>query len=304
MIKTINVNQLIKEKKAIGPILTHQLYFDKSMNYHPNGLLSENIFGVEGSKERRQNISWIELNCLVIHPVIHDILSKRIFRRINDLLSGEAIFSLNANNELVEDDMGEINGMTSFVKKINDIRFSMGEEGGDRNKIINVLYETIQDKTFFIDKIPVISPDYRPIQIDEQTGDIQIDDLTKLYQKIIMASTQLGTVSGSLFDILSYRMQLHIRDLYELIKVKISKKEGMIRNQLLGKRVDFSARAVISPEPKLPIGFVGVPLRIACQIFEPYIIYGLVNSNYSHLVPDKFHTEVKKFLAKESGYED
>jgi DNA-directed RNA polymerase beta' subunit len=304
MIKTVNVNQLIKESKAIGPIKTHQIYFDKSLNYHPQGLYSEDIFGMDGSKERRVNISWIELNTFVIHPVLHDILSKRIFRKINDLLSGETNFSLNPNNELIEDDMGNINGISSLLSNINDVKFSRGEDGSDRNRIIDMLYTTIKDKTFFIDKIPVISPEYRPIQIDETTGDIQIDDLTKLYQRIITASSQLGSVSGPLYDILSYRMQLLIRDLYELIKVKISKKEGLIRSQLLGKRVDFSASAVISPQPSLPIGYVGVPLRLLCHLFEPYLIYGFMNSGYSSLVPDKFHIEVKKFLAKESSLEE
>lgn len=304
MIKTINANQLIKESKAIGPIKTHQIYFDKSMNYHPQGLYSEEIFGMDGSKERRNNISWIELNTFVIHPVLHDILSKRIFRKINDLLSGETNFSLNSENELIEDDMGNIQGITSLLNNINTIKFSRGEDGSDRNRIIDMIYETIKNKTFFTDKIPVISPEYRPIQIDETTGDIQIDDLTKLYQKIITASSQLGSVSGPLYDILSYRMQLLIRDLYELIKVKISKKEGIIRSQLLGKRVDFSAAAVISPQPLLPIGYVGVPLRLLCHLFEPYMIYGIVNSNYSSLIPDKFHIEVKKFLAKESSLEE
>jgi hypothetical protein len=300
MIEPIHVDVFLKEKKALEAITSHQIYFDKSMNFHPQGLYSETIFGVEGSKERRSNYSWIDLNCNVVHPFLYDILEKRIFRRIPDLLSGEAIFSLDSNNNLVEDDMGDINGMTAFVNNIHKIRFSTGEEGGDRNKIIDVLYKAVDDRTFFINKLPVISPEYRPIQIDEITGDIQIDDLTKLYQKIIMAGTQLGSVSGQLFDIFSYRMQLFMRDLYELVKVKVSKKEGLIRNHLLGKRVDYSARAVITPNYKLKVGNVGVPLRLACQLFEPYLIYGIINSPYKSMIPDEFHIEVKKFLSQES----
>lgn len=303
MIKTININKLLKDKKAKVPITTHQIYFDKSMNYHPQGLYSEDIFGVEGSKERRENISWIELNCNVVHPVLYDILNKRIFRKINSLLQGENTFSIDPDGNLIEDPNGDINGMTKFVENIHNIKFSGGDEGGDRNKIIEMLYGTIKDRTFFIDRIPVISPDFRPVQVDEETGDIQIDELTKLYQKIIMAAAQLGSVSGQLFDILSYRMQLIIRDLYELIKVKIAKKEGLIRNHLLGKRVDFSGRAVISPQPTLKIGYVGVPFRMVCQLFEPYLIYGLANSSYANLIPDEFHLEVKKFLDKESDLE-
>lgn len=304
MITILNVDQLIKEKKAIAPITTHQIYFDKSMNYHPKGLYSEDIFGVEGSKENKTNISWINLNCYAIHPFLYDVLSKRIFRKIGDLLSGETIFSLDSQNYLIEDNNGNISGMTKFIENIHNIRFTELEEESDRNKIIEALYDSIKERTFFTNKIPVISPAFRPIQIDQNTGDVQIDDLTKLYQKIIMAASQLSNVSGQLYDILSYRMQLLMRDLYELIKVKISKKEGLIRNAMLGRRVDYSARAVITPNHELKIGYVGVPYRIACEIFEPYMIYGIINSPYKNLIPDEFHKEVKKFLNKESGLED
>lgn len=307
MITILNVDNLIKEKQVIAPITTHQIYFDKSMNYHPQGLYSEKIFGVDGSKEYKTNISYIDLNCYVIHPFIHDILDKRIFRKINDLLSGTVQFSLDPQSgNLIIDENGEITGMSQFIKHIHDIKFSETDdgEGNDRNKIIKSLYKSIKDRTFFVNKIPVISPAYRPIQIDEQTGDVQFDELTKLYQKIIMASTQLASVSGQLYDILSYRMQLLMRDLYELIKVKISKKEGLIRNQLLGRRVDYSARAVITPNHNLDLGYIGIPYRIACTLFEPYMIYGIMSSNYKNLIPDEFHREVKKFLDKESGLDE
>lgn len=300
MIEPLQIDLFLKEKKALEPITSHQIYFDKSMNFHPQGLYSETIFGVEGSKERRSSFSWINLNCNVIHPFLYDILEKRIFRKIPDLLSGNTIFSLDSNGYLIEDDMGDINGMSALVNNIHNIRFSPGEEGGDRNKVIDVLYKSIKDRTFFISKLPVIPPEYRPIQIDAITGDVQIDELTKLYQKVIMAASNLGSVSGPLFDIFSYRMQLFMRDLYELIKVKVSKKEGLIRNHLLGKRVDYSASAVITPNYKLEPGYVGVPVRLACKLFEPYLIYGIVNSPYKNLVPDEFHIEVKKFLSQES----
>jgi DNA-directed RNA polymerase beta' subunit len=115
-----------------------------------------------------------------------------------------------------------------------------------------------------------------------------------------MASNHVKGVAGSLYDILSYNIQMILRELYEYIKIKVSKKSGMIRNLMLGKRVDFSARAVVVPDPTVTLGELGVPLRIICQIFEPFMIYGIANSPYSKSIPQSFHDEVKKFLKNES----
>ncbi len=305
MISIIHPDIFLKENGALEPITSDQFYFGKSLNFHPQGLYSENIFGVEGSMERRQSFSWIELNCKAIHPVIYDILRKRIFQKIDLLLSGEKTFSLDDNGYLIENELGEIDGMSALMNVIDKVRFSKHEdEEGNRNKIVDMIYYNIQHDTFFIDKLIVISPDFRPISIREETNEITIDELSKLYQKIIRSSNQIKGVSGSLFDILAYRIQLLIRDLYELVKVKLSKKSGMIRHLMLGKRVDFSARAVISPQPNLDIGQVGIPLRIACQIFEPHMLYGLINSPEAQKIPKEFHAAVKSFLAKEESYSD
>lgn len=306
MIKIINPNRFLKEHKAIGPVVSSQIFFGKSNNFHPQGLYSEELFGTDGSSERRSSFSWITLNSRIIHPVLYDILKKRIFRKIDDLLTGEKSFTLDSDGYLIEDEEGEISGITKFYEIIKKVKFVEGEdEEGDRNKIIEMLYANIKNETFFVDKLIVISPDYRPIHIMHETGEIKIDELTKLYQKIIVASNQISSVSGAIYDVLAYRIQLLIRDLYELIRVKISKKSGMIRTLMLGKRVDFSARAVISPEPTLDVGYVGVPLRVAVKIFEPFIIYGILNNkaNKSIITPE-FTAEVKKFLASEEVMSD
>ena len=70
---------------------------------------------------------------------------------------------------------------------------------------------------------------------------------------------------------------------------------------MLGKRVDFSARAVITPNPNMELGRVGVPFRLVCELFEPFMIYGLVNSQYSKNIPPEFYEEIQKFLGKESA---
>lgn len=304
MIITLDPKAVIKEKKAQGPILSPQIYFGKSTNFHPKGLYSEEIFGVEGSPERRGAVSWIDLNCNIIHPVLYSILKKRIFRKMDDVLHGDRVhkfFSIDENGYLVEDPNGEISGLTALEKNIKKIRFQEGEdEEGDRNKIIEMIYKNIESNKFFMNKLLVIPPDYRPIHVIHETNETRIDELTKLYQKIIGAASQLGSVSGSIYDVLAFRMQNLINELYELIKLKTSKKSGMIRHLMLGKTVDFSARSVITPEPELDVGYIGLPLRTVCTVFEPSMLYGLMNSPKSKkFVTKEFNKAVKEFLDKE-----
>lgn len=305
MINLLDVEKFLKQTKALGPVKTPQLFQGKSTSPHPDGLFSEDIFGIDGSRDWDEKYSWIELNAPILHPVIYDIMYKRIEKKIVPLLSGEKSFSLNSQGILEEDENGNINGITDLYNNRHDWRFNIEEDpDSTRNKIVNKILKNIKEEKLFMTKLLVIPPGLRPFSVMQESGEVNIDELNDIYQKILILSIQLKSVSGTLFDILAYKLQNHIRDLYEFVRTKTAKKEGMIRRLMLGTRVDFTARTVISPNPKLNAGQVGVPFRIVCQIFEPFIIYGLVNSPYAKQIPEQFHREVKKFLGKEIIIED
>ena len=304
MIKIIDVDKFLTSVSAIGPVMSSQFFLGKSYNPHPDGLLSEEIFGIEGSPERQAKFSWIELNCPVIHPVLFDILQKRIEKKIEPLMSGEKLFIINKDGILVEDENGNIDGITSLYKRRNEWKFRKNEdEESDRNSIINMLENNLNNDTFFTSKLIVIPPDFRPVTIIEEKNEVMPDELNEIYQSIIILSNSLKGVSGILFDVLTYRMQLLIKDLNEFVRKKVAGKTGMIRKLMLGKRVDFSARSVISPNPNLTLGEVGVPIRLVVSLFEPHILFGMVNSPYAKDIPDEFHDEVRKFLGKETPFD-
>lgn len=304
MIKLINIEKFMSENGFDGPITSPNIMMGNSLNFHPKGVQSEEIFGLVGSKERSTNYSWIELNCKIIHPVVYNILISKLERtKIEDLLSTENTYDLDENGHLVlnKDGNGELNGFTSFIDNIDKFRFRKDEDkSADKNKLIDLLYEKLNDDSFFITKLIVIPPNFRETQVFEESGDITISELDTLYSRIINLSYQVNSVSGNVYDVLSFRMQSLLKELYEFARIKISKKNGMIRNMMLGKRVDFTGRSVISPNPNLNAGEVGLPLRMICQLFEPYILYGILNSDYSTTIPNEFHKEAYKFLGKET----
>lgn len=299
MILILNIDSFVMKNKLL-PIISPVTFLGKSTSFHPQGLFSEEIFGLEGSEDRREKLAYIDLNCNVIHPELYDIITKRIDRKFSRVLSGESTFSLDKEGLLIEDPDGDINGMIGLVEHIDELRFRKTGEG-DRDKLVELLYSNINKGTFFMNKVLVVSPVYRPISVGEGREEIRLDDMNHIYRKIIILSSQVRGTAEAMLDILSHKMQLLSKELYEFVRVRVSKKQGIIRNLMLGKRVDFSARAVISPNPNLRLGEVGIPLTMACSIFEPHLIYGLVNSPESSRIPDEFHESIREFLGKERG---
>jgi len=85
------------------------------------------------------------------------------------------------------------------------------------------------------------------------------------------------------------------------VRNKVQKKGGLVRRELLGKRVDFSGRAVITPDPLLKVDEIGVPLRVAVRVFEPFLIHQLLYSG--RVDREKLGKEVKAFTKSELAVE-
>lgn len=75
----------------------------------------------------------------------------------------------------------------------------------------------------------------------------------------------------SIEDIFKYNfrnLQNYILELYQFIFDKFSKKTGLIRGSILGKRIDFSGRAVIDPDPELELDQCGIPYLMALEFYK------------------------------------
>lgn len=141
--------------------------------------------------------------------------------------------------------------------------------------------------------LPVPPPAVRP-SVRNDTGQRMEDDLTHKLCDIVKANNALkakiekGYAAKDL-DVYTTLLQYHVatlvdnqipgmgpsvqrtgralRSLYDRLKSK----EGRIRGNLMGKRVDFSARTVITPDPCISIDEIGVPVKIAMNLTFPEI---------------------------------
>ncbi len=144
-----------------------------------------------------------------------------------------------------------------------------------------------------MDVIPVIPPDLRPLVLLE-SGNFATSDLNDLYRRIINRNNRLKKLMDlnapevivrnekrmlqqsvdALFDNGRCRRPVlgssnrPLKSLTDMIKGK----QGRFRENLLGKRVDYSARSVIVVGPELKLHQCGLPKKIALELFQPFII--------------------------------
>ena len=289
----INFLKLNNFKKGLKPVTTTE-YFSKPGEFHPDGLFSEIIFGPEESKERKTAFSYIDLNASVIHPSAYMLLIQ-LDRKLELLISAQETFSVDSNGMLIEDPNG-ITGIAAFKKFFPKIKLRGGTD--NRDKFVDKVTEAYKEDTLFIDLIPIIPPSQRDMYQD-QKGLWIIDPLNDYYVALIRRASQIKSAgqSGALYDLLNYELQKAVINHDNYIRKLIQKKSGLIRSQMLGKRTDFSGRSVITPGPSLKVNEIGLPLRMAVSIFEPFIIHRLLYSG--RVDTKKLGEEIKKYLGLE-----
>lgn len=273
---TIEFLDVYNFTKNLTPV-TSPIIVTRTNEFDIKGLFSESIFGAVGSMERKKNFSYINLNCDVVHPIALEIILQ-LNRKIEKFLSTNTLFSIDSDGNLIEDENG-VTGISEFIKLFPKIKFRGDTK--QRESYIDVINKAYKDGNLFIDRIPVIPPDLRPAFKGEDTGEWSFDPLNEFYLTILRRSMIIRSSgsSGPLYDHLNYSIQNIVNQHSDFIQTKIGKKSGIIRSLLLGKRVDFSARAVITPGPNLKIDEIGIPLRIAINLFKPFLIYTLLKTN-------------------------
>ncbi len=157
--------------------------------------------------------------------------------------------------------------------------------------------------------IPVIPPDLRPM-VALDGGRFATSDLNDLYRRIINRNNRLNKLMelhapevitrnekrmlqeavDALFDNSARRGQASVaastgqRRALRSLADSLKGKQGRFRQNLLGKRVDYSGRSVIVIGPQLKLHQAGLPKRMALELFKPFIINKLIEREYAHNV--------------------
>jgi DNA-directed RNA polymerase subunit beta' len=175
-----------------------------------------------------------------------------------------------------------------------------------RLKIVEALRDSDNKPEWMVlDVIPVIPPDLRPLVLLD-SGNFATSDLNDLYRRIINRNNRLKKLVDlnapevivrnekrmlqqsvdALFDNNRCKRPVlgssnrPLKSLTDMIKGK----QGRFRENLLGKRVDYSARSVIVVGPELKLHQCGLPKKIALELFQPFVIRRLKDLNHADTI--------------------
>jgi DNA-directed RNA polymerase subunit beta' len=223
---------------------------------------------------------------------------------------GEGTFEADMGAEAVRKLLQDLD----LVQLSKDLRTDLVETGSKQKAkdLINRLkiVESIRDSDnkpewMVLDVIPVIPPDLRPLVLLD-SGNFATSDLNDLYRRIINRNNRLKKLVDlnapeviirnekrmlqqsvdALFDNNRCKRPVlgssnrPLKSLTDMIKGK----QGRFRENLLGKRVDYSARSVIVVGPHLRLHQCGLPKKIALELFQPFIIRRLKDLGHADTI--------------------
>ncbi len=204
-----------------------------------------------------------------------------------------------------------------FVKKVDldqlalDLRTEMQavsdvkrKKATKRLRVVEALRKSGNDPAWMIfTALPVIPPELRPmVQLDG--GRFATSDLNDLYRRVINRNNRLKRLlelgapdiivrnekrmlqeavdalidNGRRGRVVSGSGKHKLKSLSDLLKGK----QGRFRQNLLGKRVDYSGRSVIVVGPNLQLDECGLPKRMALELFKPFVMRKLVDKGFAH----------------------
>lgn len=237
-----------------------------------------------------------------------NLISENDYRNLPDELS--SLIEVGMGGSALQKLLEEID----LAKLITDLNKEAEEAKGQRKKKIMKrlrLLESmekagIKPTSMCISVLPVIPPDLRPM-VQLTGGRFATSDLNDLYRRVINRNNRLKKLIDlnapevirrneqrmlqeavdSLIDNSSTRsgravaatgQRRRLKSLSDMLKGK----QGRFRQNLLGKRVDYSGRSVIVSGPELKMFQCGLPKMMALELFKPFVIGQLIQKELAH----------------------
>tara|TARA_Y100000310_G_scaffold344327_1_gene456462 strand:- start:153 stop:4322 length:4170 start_codon:yes stop_codon:yes gene_type:complete len=236
---------------------------------------------------------------------IGQLLTESRFRELRDLFAG--IFTAGMGAEAVLEVLRKID----TDKMRDDLQEEMQSTSGQRRKkaikrlrVVEAFRKSGNNPEWLVlTTLPVLPPELRPmVQLDG--GRFATSDLNDLYRRVINRNNRLKRLIELQAPEIIVRNEK--RMLQEAVDALIDNgrrgrpvagshnhrlkslsdllrgKQGRFRQNLLGKRVDYSGRSVIISGPDLQLHQCGLPRRMALELFKPFVMNRLVMKGYAH----------------------
>ena len=251
--------------------------------------------------------------------IANEVKNLKLFQVLSEVdyfnLSSQAgqVFTAGIGAEAIRSLLSNLNidsAITQLKKELIEAGKSTDQKIIRRIKLLQGFKDSgLELEWMFPTVIPVIPPDLRPM-VALNGGRYATSDLNDLYRRIINRNNRLKKLISlgapevitrnekrmlqeavdSLFDNSMRRSHASVaastgqkRPLRSLAD-SLKGKQGRFRQNLLGKRVDYSGRSVIVVGPQLKLHQVGLPKKMALELFKPFIINKLIEKEHAHNV--------------------
>ncbi len=238
----------------------------------------------------------------------HRLISENDYRALPDNLSDiiEVGMGGSALRELLENiDLGQL--IADLTKEAEDAKGQRKKKILKRLRLLESMERAgIKPTSMCVSVLPVIPPDLRPM-VQLTGGRFATSDLNDLYRRVINRNNRLKKLIDlnapevirrneqrmlqeavdALIDNSSARsgravaatgQRRRLKSLSDMLKGK----QGRFRQNLLGKRVDYSGRSVIVAGPELKMHQCGLPKMMALELFKPFVIGQLIAEELAH----------------------
>ena len=235
-----------------------------------------------------------------------DILNEEQYRTISDLFDHTG-FEANMGGDVIRDLLETLD----LIELLGKLKEDMGATKSEakrktlikRLKVVeNFINSGNRPEWMMLTQLPVLPPDLRPL-VALDGGKFAVSDVNDLYRRVINRNNRLKRLTeldapeiiirnekrmlqeavDALFDngktanAVKGANKRPLKSLSEIIKGK----QGRFRQNLLGKRVDFSGRSVIVVGPSLNMDQCGIPKKMALELFKPHLMAKLEEKGYA-----------------------
>ena len=259
--------------------------------------------GIQGELEAlQQEIEATRTDLEALHP--KQILTDTQFRDYQERFG--RTFKAGIGAEAVRDLLSRIELQSEMYRLREESRSSSGQrkqKAIKRLKVVEDFRKSNSSPTWMVlEVLPVIPPELRPmVQLDG--GRFATSDLNDLYRRVINRNNRLKRLlelgapeiivrnekrmlqeavdalidNGRRGRAITGTGNRKLKSLSDMLKGK----QGRFRQNLLGKRVDYSGRSVIVVGPELKLHECGLPKKMALELFKPFVMRELVNKGYT-----------------------
>ncbi|AHY47232.1 DNA-directed RNA polymerase, beta' subunit [Rubrobacter radiotolerans] len=247
--------------------------------------------------------AWEEFQTLEPRQIVDD---EELFREMKDRFGDEYGYGVYFRGGMGAESVRDLIQQVDLKEEAEELREVIGESKGQKRqkaikrlKVVDAFASSGNDPAWMImDAIPVLPPDLRPmVQLDG--GRFATSDLNDLYRRVINRNNRLRRLLDlgapdvivnnekrmlqeavdALFDngrrgrAVTGAGNRALKSLSDMLKGK----QGRFRQNLLGKRVDYSGRSVIVVGPGLKMHQCGLPRLMAVELFKPFVMKVLVD---------------------------